>query len=82
MPPPNNDEDAKDYELDDDFDDDEEYDEEDLKTYDWDSLTEKAIADIDLRPTKSMQQAATQALEWRKEYNRGGTLVGGHEQIN
>ena len=67
MPPPNNDEDAKDYELDDDFDDDEEYDEEDLKTYDWDSLTEKAIADIDLRPTKSMQQAATQALEWRKE---------------
>ena len=76
LPPPNNDEDAKDYELDDDFDDDEEYDEEDLKTYDWDSLTEKAIADIDLRPTKSMQQAATQALEWRKEYNRGGTLVG------
>jgi hypothetical protein len=46
------------------------------KTWDWDDLTSKALKDIDLRPTKGMQREAVQALEWRKEHNRGGTIVG------
>ena len=37
---------------------------------------EKAIADIDLRPTDSMAAEAKRGLAWRKEHNRGGTLVG------
>ena len=37
---------------------------------------EKAISDIDLRPTEAMSNAAKQALEWRKEFGRGGTAVG------
>lgn len=46
------------------------------KTWDWDDLTSKALEDIDLTPTKGMQREAVQALEWRKEYSRGGTIVG------
>lgn len=36
----------------------------------------KALADIDTRPTKGMAEAAQQGLDFRKEYNRGGTAVG------
>ena len=37
---------------------------------------EKAIADIDLRPTDSMVAEAKRGLAWRKEHGRGGTMVG------
>jgi len=37
---------------------------------------EKAISDIDLRPTDSMAAEAKRGLAWRKEHNRGGTMVG------
>lgn len=37
---------------------------------------DKALSDIDLRPTREMAAAAIQGLEWRKEFNRGGTMVG------
>lgn len=36
----------------------------------------RALSDIDLTPTDGMVSAAKQALEWRKEYKRGGTSVG------
>jgi hypothetical protein len=36
----------------------------------------KAIEDIDLKPTEEMAKVAKRALEWRKEFNRGGTAVG------
>ena len=40
-------------------------------------LTEdKALADLDLTPTDSMAEEAKRGLEWRKEFNRGGTAVG------
>ncbi len=59
-------------------DDLEDYQDEDDEKYD-DLLTAdeiKALADLDLKPTASMATAAVRALNWRKEYNRGGTLVG------
>lgn len=31
---------------------------------------------IDFKPSKGAQAEAEKGLEWRKEYNRGGTLVG------
>ena len=31
---------------------------------------------VDLRPTKGMQEEGVKALEWRKEFGRGGTEVG------
>lgn len=37
------------------------------------SSIEKAV---DLRPTESMAAEAKRGLEWRREYNRGGTAVG------
>ena len=37
---------------------------------------EKAISDIDLRPTDSMAAEAKRGLAWRKEHGRGGTMVG------
>ena len=55
-----------------DYDDDEEDDEDEKYTEPY----IKAVSDIDFRPTASMQTAAERALNWRKEYNRGGTLVG------
>ena len=33
-------------------------------------------ADVDLKPTQAMADNAARALEWRKEFNRGGTAVG------
>jgi len=35
-----------------------------------------ALADINTRPTQAMADEATQALEWRKEFGRGGTEIG------
>jgi hypothetical protein len=32
--------------------------------------------DIDLKPTSGMKSEAQRGLDWRKEYNRGGTAVG------
>jgi hypothetical protein len=32
--------------------------------------------DVDLTPTAGMVEAATRALEWRREFGRGGTAVG------
>ena len=37
---------------------------------------EKAISDVDLKPTESMATEAQRGLDWRKEFNRGGTNVG------
>jgi HK97 family phage portal protein len=32
--------------------------------------------DVDLKPTSGMKSEAQRGLDWRKEYNRGGTAVG------
>lgn len=53
-----------------------EYCEEHYEEDDDSDLFDKAIADIDLTPTDSMAAAARRGLEWRQEYNRGGTAVG------
>ena len=37
---------------------------------------EKALADIDTKPTDSMATEAERGLNWRREHNRGGTAVG------
>ena len=37
---------------------------------------DKSIEDIDTTPTDSMVTEARRGLEWRKEFNRGGTAVG------
>lgn len=57
--------------------------EEDEKEYDIDFEDElfeiddeKAIADVDLTPTDGMKAEAERGLKWRKEFNRGGTMVG------
>jgi len=42
----------------------------------FDETLDKAISDIDFTPTDSMAAAARRGLEWRAEYNRGGTSVG------
>ena len=52
-----------------DYDDYDDYEEED-------EVTLKAISDIDFKPTDGMVSEAIKGLEWRKEYNRGGTMVG------
>ena len=39
-------------------------------------FNEEKIETVDLTPTDEMARNATRALEWRKEYNRGGTSVG------
>ena len=51
--------------------------EDDLDEYDpLDDEDEKALSDIDTIPTDGMKTEAERGLEWRKEYNRGGTAVG------
>ena len=35
----------------------------------------KDLQDIDTKPTKGMIEEAKKGLEWRKEYDRGGTMV-------
>tara|TARA_S200002703_G_scaffold154916_1_gene158440 strand:- start:14451 stop:16628 length:2178 start_codon:yes stop_codon:yes gene_type:complete len=43
----------------------------------WESAEEsKAESDVDTTPTKAMAENASEGLELRKEYNRGGTMVG------
>ena len=37
---------------------------------------DRALEDIDTKPTKEMANEAEQALEWREEFGRGGTEVG------
>ena len=37
---------------------------------------EKALDDLDLTPSDSMANEAQRGLDWRKEFNRGGTAVG------
>jgi len=37
---------------------------------------EKALSDIDTKPTDSMATEAERGLNWRREHNRGGTAVG------
>ena len=37
---------------------------------------EKAESDINTTPTDAMAEEARKGLEWRKEFNRGGTSVG------
>ena len=37
---------------------------------------EKAESDVDTKPTDAMREEAEKGLEWRKEFNRGGTQVG------
>lgn len=37
---------------------------------------QKAMEDIDTKPTESMAEEAQRGLDWRKEFNRGGTAVG------
>lgn len=37
---------------------------------------DNAIADVDLKPTEGMKVEADRGLAWRKEFKRGGTLVG------
>ena len=39
-------------------------------------MTDKAISDIDFKPTESMANEAQRGLDWRKEFGRGGTNVG------
>ena len=40
------------------------------------NLQTKEIEEIDLKPTESMAKVAKRALDWRKEFERGGTRVG------
>ena len=37
---------------------------------------DNSYAQIDLKPTAGMKAEAIKGLEWRKEHNRGGTIVG------
>ena len=43
---------------------------------DAEEVEEKAESDVDTVPTEAMQTNATRGLKLRKEFNRGGTLVG------
>ena len=55
-------------------DDEEDVDDKEVDEY---YLTEeKALSDIDTKPTASMAEEAQRGLDWRKEFNRGGTSVG------
>ena len=42
----------------------------------WAGEEEKALADLDLTATAGMKEEARRGLDWRKEFNRGGTMVG------
>ena len=59
--------------------------EEDLEDYDEEEIDkelsllldeQKALADIDTKPTNAMAEEAARGLQWRKKYKRGGTTVG------
>ena len=44
----------------------------------YDAINEiiKAVSDINTKPTDGMVEEAKKGLEWRKEFNRGGTNIG------
>lgn len=42
----------------------------------YEDIMEKALSDINTVPTDAMASEARRGLEWRKEFNRGGTPVG------
>jgi len=52
--------------------------EDELDSYDDEETEEdeKAISDIDFKPTAGMATEAQRGLDWRKEFGRGGTNVG------
>jgi hypothetical protein len=56
--------------------DEEEQEKEGIDTGDEIKKEFKALDDIDTKPTKGMIEEAKKGLEWRKEYGRGGTMVG------
>jgi len=39
-------------------------------------MDERDLKDIDRKPTAGMMKEAEKGLEWRREYNRGGTAIG------
>ena len=39
-------------------------------------ISENSYSQVDLRPTKEMQAEGERALDWRREFGRGGTEVG------
>ena len=39
-------------------------------------MTDKAVSDLNFKPTTGMASEARKGLEWRKEFKRGGTAVG------
>ena len=49
---------------------------QECETCNCDPCTCKAVSDLKFIPTDSMATDAKRGLEWRKEFNRGGTLVG------
>jgi len=51
-------------------------DDEELDAYIDQDEDEKAVSDIDFKPTSSMAEEAQRGLDWRKKFNRGGTAVG------
>ena len=42
----------------------------------WEERDTKALSDLKFVPTDSMAAEARRGLDWRKEFNRGGTMVG------
>lgn len=42
----------------------------------WENRNEKALSDLKFVATDGMVEEAQRGLDWRKEFNRGGTLVG------
>lgn len=42
----------------------------------WEERNSKALSDLRFIPTDGMVTEAKRGLEWRREFNRGGTLVG------
>ena len=51
-------------------------DDEELDAYIDQDEDEKAVSDIDFKPTSSMAEEAQRGLDWRKKFKRGGTAVG------
>lgn len=64
---------ARGQDIEDDVDEDME---DDMDEVDDELEEEKALSDLNLKPTESMSSNAARGLEWRKKYNRGGTAVG------
>lgn len=52
------------------------YGDDDDMMFDYELEEEKAESDVDTKPTTAMASNAQRGLDLRKEYNRGGTMVG------